>query len=35
MSVIERIHQEARRLEKTIVLPEGTDERVAKAATIA
>ena len=34
MNVIDRIHQEASRLGKTIVLPEGTDERVVKAAAI-
>ncbi|MGI6129015.1 MAG: phosphate acetyltransferase [bacterium] len=35
MSVMERIYQEAKRLGKTIALPEGTDERVVKAAVIA
>ena len=35
MNVIERIHQGARRLGKTIVLPEGIDERVVRAAAIA
>jgi phosphate acetyltransferase len=35
MNVMERIYQEAKRLGKTIALPEGTDERVVKAAVIA
>jgi phosphate acetyltransferase len=34
MNLIERIRQQASRLGKTIVLPEGIDERVVKAATI-
>ncbi|NLG86550.1 MAG: phosphate acetyltransferase [Firmicutes bacterium] len=35
MNVMERIYQGASRLGKTITLPEGSDERVAKAAAIA